>query len=156
MDDDEDESLFVSDVNAASHRGAVLDDDGTTGWLYLTEAGGSGVVADVWVYNRVAAPSPEKVEVSRDRPPPASRDVVDGSELYLNPKQYVWTFEWRREGNAVVLLRDRKPWAALWAEQSRGITRHLSAKCGWGEPWDDAWYRQYLSADPTNADPTDV
>jgi hypothetical protein len=155
MSDDDNESLFVSEVNPTSERGAVLDDDGTTGWLYLTDRNGRDVVADVWVYNRVTAPASEAIEVSPDRPPPASHGVVDGSELYRDPKQYLWSFDWHRGGDAVVLMRGGEPWAALSAERPRGITRHLTVICAWGEPWQDAWYRQWIT-ESAREDPSGV
>ncbi len=45
-----DENLFLEHQHPASRRLAVLEDDGTSVWLYLTEPDSRRPAADAWVY----------------------------------------------------------------------------------------------------------
>ena len=44
-----DDELFLDDEHPASSRFAVLEDDGKSIWLYLTEPGTRQPAADAWV-----------------------------------------------------------------------------------------------------------
>lgn len=146
---DDESNLFISDVHTESARAAILDDNGECGWLYLTNAGRSTIAADVWVYNRMAAPEPHEIQKwSGDRPPPASTNVVDGEARYHAPHGFRWAIEWHRGGDALVLLRNGEPWAALSAAQKRGISRHLIMASGWGEPWSAEWFDKWVADAP--------
>jgi hypothetical protein len=99
----------------------------------------------VWVYNRIAAPQPHEIERWRNRPPPASANVVDAEARYDDPRSFQWELEWHRGGNAVVLLRNGEAWAALSGAQKRGISRHLIKASGWGEPWSSEWFDKWIA-----------
>jgi len=58
--------LFINSQHPVSHRLAVLEDDGTSAWLYLTEANSQKPFADAWIYNRIAAPSTKEISAFRD------------------------------------------------------------------------------------------
>ena len=52
---------------------ATFEDDGTSGWLYLSASGTSAPIADAWVYNRVPPPAVSKVGWYRPGPPRRQR-----------------------------------------------------------------------------------
>ena len=47
--------LFLSDQHPVSRRWAIVEDDGRSGWLYLSEPAATRVAAHCWLYNRIAA-----------------------------------------------------------------------------------------------------
>jgi len=128
------ENLFLSETHGVSGRSVILEDDGTSAWLHLTERGGLRPVADAWVYNRVTGVHPDDVQLYRGAPPPAPITVVDGQEVCPSPEQHRWELRWEEDGEAVTLLRDSEPMAFLSSRERRGMSRHLVVECGWGTP----------------------
>lgn len=49
--------LFLSERHPVSHKAAILADEGTSVWLYMTDSGSDYPAADCWLLNTV--PSPE-------------------------------------------------------------------------------------------------
>lgn len=139
-----DDNLFVTERHPASGRSAVLEDDGTSAWLYLTEPGTRRPAADAWVYNRVAAPPMEAIRGYRGGPPPASREYASGSALCDDPMAYEWSFIWAPDGEAVALARDGHPVALIVLWQKGGYSRELVKDGPWGHPWSDELFRQTL------------
>ncbi len=63
-----DDNLFLQVQHPESLRYAILEDNGTSAWLYLTEPCKPGPAADAWVYNRVEPPWRDEVRAYRDGP----------------------------------------------------------------------------------------
>ncbi len=65
------EGPFISETHNTSRRLAVFDDDGTCAYLYIYHPDSDEeIVADVFVYNRIPAPSfKEAKAVIPDQPP---------------------------------------------------------------------------------------
>jgi hypothetical protein len=137
--------LFLKERNPASGRHAVLEDDGTCAWLYLTEPNGNRPVADVWVYNRVPAPRMEQVASYRPSPPPAAIDYVSEAACLASPLKHRWHFLWSRSGDAVVLFRDDEARAFLLARQKHGYSRLLERDGPWGLSWSNQVYAAEFS-----------
>jgi hypothetical protein len=71
--------MFVSEPHPGSRRFAVFEDDGTTGYLYLTEPNGSKIAKDCWVYNQIPAPEPSEIQSRLGGLPCPSWSVVSRS-----------------------------------------------------------------------------
>ena len=131
------ENLFLEDRHAASRRFAVLEDDGTSAWLYLTEPDSRKPVADAWVYNRIAPPLAKEIEQYRGGPPPAAEGYVTDAAQCLCPRDHDWTFFWSSDGEAVTVSKDGEPVAFIVNGQRRGYSRELVKDGPWGHPWSD-------------------
>jgi hypothetical protein len=57
--------------NPSSQRWAILEDDGTSGWLYLTEPDSRKPTA--WFFNRIPAPPSGEISRNRGGQPPAAQ-----------------------------------------------------------------------------------
>lgn len=132
-----DSAPFVSSYCEDSHRSAVFEDDGVVAFFYLTAPDSMEIVGDVWVYNRVAAPPPERVAERRPGPPPASTDVVGPDARCTSPARHAWRVKWSATGHAAALYEDDRPVAFLTADDRRGWSRRLQKRCAWGSPWSD-------------------
>ena len=103
-----DENLFLEHKHPASRRLAVLEDDGTSAWLYMTEPDSRKPVADAWIYNRVAAPPADAIKSYRGGPPPAVQGYASEVALCEEPSSHEWSFVW----SGWRIGRCRKGWSA--------------------------------------------
>jgi hypothetical protein len=102
--------LFLSDLNQFSLRGAIVEDDGETGYLYLTEPGSSRIAAAAWIYNRGSISDPVRVD---------------------------WTIIWGNRGDSVAVLADGLALACIIDAGNPGFSRGLVADAGVGHVWDE-------------------
>jgi hypothetical protein len=131
---------YLSELHAVSQRRAVFDDSGATAYLYLTDANSETRIADAWVYNRVAAPTPEEARRFLPDPPPAAAGYVSENAFCADPMSIRWRIAWSRDGNSVALVDDVGPIACILSGRSRGYSRELIRSGPWGEPWSEAAY----------------
>jgi hypothetical protein len=132
-----DEDLFLETQHPSSGRLAILDDDGTSAWLYLRESGSAMPSADAWVYNRVPAPPIAAIQSYRGRPPPAAQGYASESALCPEPAKHEWSFLWSSDGQSIAVCKDGVPVACIVAEKKGGYSRELIQDGPWGHPWSD-------------------
>jgi hypothetical protein len=140
------ENLYLEEMHPESGRIAVLEDDGKSAWLYLTEPGTRKTAADAWVYNRITAPPTETIKSYRGGPPPAAQGYASESALCANPEGHEWSFIWTSDGEAIAVAKDGQAMAFIVAGQKRGYSRELVKDGPWGHPWSDSLYRQTFGA----------
>jgi hypothetical protein len=131
------EDLFLSSEHQGSGCVAILDDDGTSAWLYLRKSRSDMPFADAWVYNRVPAPPMTAIQSYRGRPPPAAQGYVSDAAICPVPGKHEWSFVWSSDGQSVAVLKDGLPVACIVAGDKRGHSRGLVQEGGWGHPWSD-------------------
>jgi hypothetical protein len=137
-----DENLFLDSQHSTSRRFAVVEDDGTSAWLYLTEPDSRKPVADAWVYNRIPAPSTKEILSYRGGPAPAAIGYTSDEALCETPKSHTWSFVWSTDGESVAIAKDRVPVACIVAGERRGYSRELVKVGPWGNPWSDALFKR--------------
>lgn len=135
-----DDNLFFQSQHPKSLRHAILEDDGTSAWLYLTEPDELKPVADAWVYNRIKAPSREEVKSFRGGPPPAAEGFAGSEALCSDPQDYQWALLWSDAGDSVAVVRDGMPLACIVSGHERGFSRNLVSDGPWGTTWSDEVY----------------
>jgi hypothetical protein len=141
-----DENLFLEAEHVASGRFAVLEDDGTSAWLYLTEPDSRKPAADAWVYNRIAAPPTEAIKSYRGGPPPAAQGYASETAMCAHPAAHEWSFVWSSDGEAVAVAKDGVPVALIILGQKGGYSRELIKDGPWGHPWSDKLFRSKFGA----------
>jgi hypothetical protein len=131
--------MLASQQHPGSRRWAVFEDDGVSGWLYLTFPGIERPAADCWIYNRVAAPERLNPAEHFGGPPLAIRSVVKrGSRLRRAPKV---KFGWAEDGESVALFIGGEPWGMIVKGEKRGYSICLAKDCSWGHPWDERLFQ---------------
>lgn len=136
------ENLFLSEMHSVSRRFADFEDDGMSAWLYLTERDTRHVVADAWVYNRIAPPSREEVASFRPSPPPAAVGFARDTALCASPERHQWAFLWSADGESVAVTKDGQPVACIIAGKERGYSRELVRDGPWGNVWSDCVFEE--------------
>ena len=140
------ENLFLEDMHPASRRLAVLEDDGTSAWLYLSEPESRKPAADAWVYNRIAAPPPQAIKSYRGGPPPAAQGYASNAALCEDPTAHEWSFVWSPDGESVAIAKDGEPAALITVGEKRGYSRELLKDGPWGHPWSDELFQLKFGA----------
>jgi hypothetical protein len=134
------EELFLANEHQGSGFVAILDDDGTSAWLYLRQCSSGMPIADAWVFNRVPAPPASAIQSYRGRPPPAAQGYAGDEALCPAPANHEWSFVWSPDGKSVAVLMDGRAVACIIAGDKRGYSRNLVQDGPWGHPWSDAVY----------------
>lgn len=141
-----DENLFLENAHRESGLLAVLDDDGTSAWLYISEADTRKPLADAWVYNRIAAPPAEAIKSYRGGPPPAAQGYASEDALCEDPSSHEWSFVWSSDGASVAVEKDGQPVAFIIGGQRGGYSRELVKDGPWGHPWSEELFRLTFGA----------
>ena len=137
-----DEELFQSDQHPESRRWAIVEDDGKSCWLYLTEADSTRIVAHCWLYNRVPAPS-GRIFKRGETPIVPAEFVVDPAPFpALVPTSVA--FRWTRDGQAVAVHLGGELMGYLALPARFGFSRNLKTPGPYGSPLDlDAYARTF-------------
>jgi hypothetical protein len=141
-----DENLFLEHEHRESGRLAVLEDDGTSAWLYISEADSRKPIGDAWVYNRIAAPPTEAIKSFHGGPPPAAKGYASEAALCENPSSHEWSFVWSADGESVAVAKDGEPVAFIIGGEKGGYSRELVKDGPWGQPWSEKLFRLKFGA----------
>lgn len=137
-----DTNLFLSVQHPVSKRWAILEDDGTSAWLYLTKPDTQEPVADVFVYNRFPPIAIEEVQTYRNCPPPVAIGYA-GTEAYLPyPDKDEFYLDWSADGQSVAVWKSSITIACILNAARKGFSRNLIVEGPWGYVWSQAQYDQ--------------
>jgi hypothetical protein len=139
-------NLFLEHEHRESGRLAVLEDDGSSAWLYISEADSRKPMGDAWVYNRIAAPPTEAIKSYRAGPPPAAQGYARKSALCEDPSSHEWSFVWSPDGESVAVAKDGEPMAFIIGGKKGGYSRELVKDGPWGHTWSEKLYRSTFGA----------
>jgi hypothetical protein len=135
--------LFLQSQSPSSHRYAVLEDDGVTAFLYLTEPGVPRPVKDVIVYSRV--PPVEKLEWERIKtngePPRLRADVASTTAVVTSPEASEFAFQWSADGEAVAVLRNGIPMAMATTTERFGYSKAVTVASPFANPWSESHFQ---------------
>jgi hypothetical protein len=140
-----DDNLFLEHKHPVSGLLAVLEDDGTSAWLYISNGESRRPVADAWVYNRIAAPALEAIQSYRGGPPPAAQGYAGEGALCDDPSSYEWSFVWSPDGQSVAVTQDGQAVAFIIGGQKGGYSRELVKDGPWGHPWSEKLFQSNFS-----------
>jgi hypothetical protein len=128
--------IFLTEQHPRSRRSAVFEDDGVSGWLYLTARSEKRIVADCWVYNRIPAPDLCEIEGYRGTQPPAGAGYAGPDGLVPEPDKSAMAFLWSEDGESLAFLNSGSALGFIVAGEPRGFSRHLRRSGPWGHVWD--------------------
>ena len=136
-------NIFLQERSPASGRYAILEDDGKTAFLYLTEPNALKPIRDAVVYSRVAPVSKvdwERIKTTGDTPQlPA--DLAGPSAVILSPKASRFKLKWSRDGQSVAVLLDGSPMAMATMNEKIGYSKAVKKDSPLGRVWDQQRYQ---------------
>jgi len=130
------EELFLSEQHPVSQRWAILEDDGTVAWLYLTEPGTPQPAADCWLYNRIEAPS--ELSFEPERVPVVPVMWTSRTQGFEPPESGTVRFQWTADGDAVAVWFGQELAGFIVGPGQAGYSRFLRGACPFGLPLDVA------------------
>src|SRR5262245_51068779 len=127
-----DDGFIVCAYSEDSYRHAILADDGVTGIVYLhapsdDEAKTGEVEATCFAYNRIEPIDTKEVQRYRPNPPPIAKGYASKDAVCRTPESHKWSLKFSRDGTAVLLIRDGKPWAIVSLAEPRGLSKAIDA-----------------------------
>lgn len=132
-----DDGLFLQSQHHQSRRSAILEDDGRTAYLYLTDRGKRTPVRAAVVYTRAPlAPAQDWSKVKDGAPPELSLDIASPSAVVPFPRAPEFSFRWSADGESVALLRKDVPVALVSSHQKLGYSKAVNVPSALANPWD--------------------
>jgi hypothetical protein len=125
------DKIFISQKNSISLRWAIFEDDGYSGWLYLTLPDEEKPIADCWIYNRIEAPEPTEIKQFKNWPPPATSEYASSDSILSNPDETEFIFKWSKDGNSVALIFNNIPFGYIICNRKLGFSRNLIKSGPW-------------------------
>ena len=125
-----------SGPHSVSGRCAIVNDDGDSAWLLLTDGDGHKIIADCWLYNRRHFDRAELATWPHDRPPPAPDDAIDPGALRTMPLLDAIAFVWDRAGDGVAVIAQGQVLGFIAPGSRRGHSQFLRESGPWGVPFD--------------------
>jgi hypothetical protein len=130
-------AMVASQQNPRSGRWAVVADEGSSVWLYMTDREGTQPVADCWLLNTVPAPTKLKDHRERKSAPPVPIAYASPASLGPVPAETAVAFEWSEDGDSVSVSVSGVVLGFIAAGGKRGFSRHLVAGGPFGQPLDE-------------------
>lgn len=137
LNEDEEKSFMVESQHHESNRVAVVEDDGISAWLYLTEKNSRKPVADIWIYNRIPAPDVDQIKNYQGGPPPAAKGYTQPLVIDETPLEEAWGFVWSKDGDSVLVHLHQTPTAMIIQGEKSGYCKDLLRNGPWGKVWDE-------------------
>lgn len=134
-------NTFVESCHPESARCAILEDNGSSAWLYLTPAGGEGIEQDAFAYSPVA-PREElnRAAIEAGNPPILTRKYASSRAVLESPEEHSFQFVWSSDGESVALLCNGDPIAMVVSGYDKGFSVALVSESGFGQAWDQSVY----------------
>tara|TARA_R110001592_G_scaffold132514_1_gene347179 strand:- start:1775 stop:2293 length:519 start_codon:yes stop_codon:yes gene_type:complete len=135
------------DQNPKSGRVAILEDNGTSCWLYLTAPRERELEKGCLVYSAVEPTSTLNVEAlgHSGETPMLSREFASGTAIISGAKAENFTFEWSQDGDSVCVVYRGNPKTMLVGESEDGFSKAIAKEGLFGKPWDQSVYTQTFS-----------
>ena len=139
-------ALLIGDTNSRSRRTATVEETGSCAWLYLSKPDSTEIEKDVWLYNRIPAPSRDEIPKYRWEAPPAAKDYIFEPGTMGVPREQNFEFRWSDDGEAVAVWIFAELHAFILPESKHGYSRLLQTDCPWGHPIDFDAYDRHLKS----------
>src|SRR5579872_4950990 len=130
----------IERTHPLSKRTAIVEDDGSSAWLYLTRPDSLQPVCDCWIYNRISPPDPGKIDLYRGGPPPACIGFADANDVYATAEGPTIHLVWSASGEDVAVFVDGIVLAFASAQLSSGYAKLLLRSGPWGRTWNQTMY----------------
>src|SRR5262245_1909246 len=135
--------ILLSLQDPDSKRWAIFEDDGETGWLYMTRPDSLRPASSCLVYNRQPPPQSIARDQARDAAPPATRTHASSEALVAAVSEAELEVRWASSGTAAVVLLRGDPRAMVIVGEPLGWSKALSREGPYGHPWSAATYNRF-------------
>jgi hypothetical protein len=137
------QGIFLTSQHETSGRSAIFEDNGTSAWFYMTEAGNRTPEHDAFVYSPIPPVSKESAiaEAKAGNPPPLATEYAAANQPFTGATASNISFVWSADGEAVSLHYEGIPIAMITAESRQGFSKAVAKPGPYGLPWSQSVYR---------------
>jgi len=133
--------LFKDECHPVSGRCVILEDNGSSAWLYMTPKSGEGIENVAFAYSPIEpADELNKEEIAKGNPPALFKKLASDNAVIYSTKESEFSFKWSLNGESIALLYKDNPIAMIYEGNQRGFSKALSQKSIFGEPWSQDVY----------------
>ena len=122
-------ALLIDNTNSKSGRTATVEESDTCAWMYLSKPNSTEIEKDVWLYNRIPAPSRDEIPNYRGEAPPAAKDFIFEPGTMGSPKEENFEFRWSDDGESVAIWLFAELHAFILPDSKHGYSRLLKMDC---------------------------
>ncbi|WP_372832752.1 hypothetical protein [Pontibacterium sp.] len=135
--------LFVSNQSDISQRWAIVEETGEATYLYLTEPGSMKPTSDAFLFSKVILESGAEVQsiAESGMPPPILRKYATSQAQRKSTNEAQISFKWSASGEAVAVLLEDEPFAAIAGGVS--YSKAVAAEGPWGVPWSESALNEF-------------
>ncbi|MEM7344495.1 MAG: hypothetical protein AAF485_09635 [Chloroflexota bacterium] len=135
-------TLFLENKSPLSQRFVILEDNGTSAWLYLTPASGIGIEKDVLVYSPIEPLDQlNKEDIQAGNPPILIKSAASEAAVIPETNADDFYVVWSQDGESVAVIYKNAPIAMIISTEKYGYSKSLSKASFFGNPWDEARYQ---------------
>jgi hypothetical protein len=136
------ERAFHSLQHETTKRWAILEDNGTSAWLYITDPDSTKPVADCFAYSCQPPEAQLPATWDRESPPPITTEFASNAACRADVAQDRIQLLWAASGNAAAVLLDSVPIAFIVVGEKQGHSRAIAVDGPYGRPWNAARFAE--------------
>lgn len=135
--------IFLEQKNEVSGRFAVVEENGTSAWLYLTPTNGEGIERDAFVFSPIEPAEKLNIdEIKNGDTPILTKSVASEEAVIPNVGESDLSFKWSKDGHSVAILYKNRPLAFIKSKEKSSYSKALSKESFFGKPWDQNVYHE--------------
>ena len=135
--------VFITDVHPLSKRCAILDDNGNSAWLYLTDPGQQRPEKDAFAYSPVPPVESLDIEaIGRGEAPILPIGLASDDAVLTEVDSAQVSFLWSMDGESLAVAYQDRLLAMIVAGSEHGYSAALRQQGEFGLPWDEAVFEQ--------------
>ncbi len=129
--------MFIEAQNKTSGRSAILEENGSSAWLYLTRDTGRGVEKDAFVFSPIPpAKELNKASIKAGNPPVLVEAIASATAVIDSPQEQDFELVWSKNGESIAVLYEGAPISMIVESEKRGFSKALVKSSPFGHPWD--------------------
>jgi hypothetical protein len=133
--------LLIKSQNSVSGRSAVVEDNGRSCWLYLTETSGEGIAKDAFVYSPIEPVEKLNIEeIKNGEAPVITNSFASDTAVLTNPDESLLAIVWSSDGHSVSVNYANKPLAFIQGIKLGSYSKSLSKDGAFGQQWNQKEY----------------
>jgi hypothetical protein len=133
--------ILIKSQNAVSGRYAVIEDNGSSCWLYLSDISSEGIAKDAFVYSPIKPQEKLNIEeIKSGEAPVLTNSFASESAVLINPDETLLTIMWSNDGHSVSVKYANNPLAFVQGIKLGGYSKSLSKDGAFGQKWNQTEY----------------
>lgn len=134
--------IFIEQRNHTSGRFAIIEENGTSAWLYLTPTSGRGIDRDAFIYSPIEPADKLNIEdIKNGDTPILTKSIASESAVITSIGEAELSFKWSQDGHSVAVVYKNDVIAFISGTEKNSYSKALLKESFFGKPWDQNVYQ---------------